>query len=465
MTVTAAIGASDMPVGRTRPNQVLAIVCAGIVLANLDLFIVNVAMPDIARDFGGTRLDDLSWVLNGYAIVYASLLVFLGRMAERYRRDRSFLLGVAIFTAASAACAGAGDVWTLVAFRLVQAAGAALMTPTSLGLLLASFPPDHRGGAVRTWTAIGGLAAAFGPVIGGMLLELSWHWIFIVNVPIGLLALVIGWRKLPEVPGHDVPHPDAWGAALVTAGVALVSFALVKATDWGWGSAGIVVSLAAGLMLLAIFVVHCLRASNPLVDPALFRIRNFTGASLVLAPFTIAFGAMLLSLVLWEQGVWGWSALKAGLAIAPGPFLVPVTSMLVAGRLIQRFGAPTTVVLGLAFFAAGCVWWAVGVQIEPNLVAAVGGIVFTGIGVGLTLPTLMGTAAAALPPSAFATGSGVVNMIRQTGMAIGVALLVAVVGAAATPADKLAAFKLAWWAMAAITAAGLVPTLLIRRKH
>jgi EmrB/QacA subfamily drug resistance transporter len=465
LTVTAAIGASDIPVGRTRPNFVLAIVCAGIVLANLDLFIVNVAMPDIARDFGGTRLDDLSWVLNGYAIVYASLLVFLGRLAERYRRDRSFLLGVAIFTAASGACALAGDVWTLVAFRLIQAAGAALMTPTSLGLLLASFPPEQRGGAVRTWTAIGGLAAAFGPVVGGVLLELSWHWIFIVNVPIGLLALVIGWRKLPDVPGHDVPRPDAWGAALVTAGVALVSFALVKATDWGWSSAGVGISLAGGLALLAIFVVHCLRAGNPLVDPALFRIRSFTGASLVLAPFTIAFGAMLLSLVLWEQGVWGWSALKAGLAIAPGPFLVPVTSMLVGGRLIQRFGAPTVVVLGLAFFAAGCVWWAVGIGIEPDLVAAVGGIIFTGIGVGLTLPTLMGTAAGSLPPSAFATGSGVVNMIRQTGMAIGVALLVAVVGASVTPAEKLAAFKLAWWAMAAITAAGLLPTPLIQRKR
>ena len=131
-----------------KPGHVLAIVCAGICLANLDLFIVNVALPDIARDFGNAGLDDLSWILNGYAIVYAALLVFFGRLAERHRRDLSFLLGIAIFTAASAACAIATDVWTLVGFRLVQAAGAALMTPTSLGLLLAVFPPDRRGSAV-----------------------------------------------------------------------------------------------------------------------------------------------------------------------------------------------------------------------------------------------------------------------------------------------------------------------------
>ncbi len=149
--------------GDATPNQVLAIVCIGMVLANLDLFIVNVGLPAVARDLKSTSLEDLSWVLNGYAITYAALLVFFGRLAERHRRDVSFLIGVGVFTLASAACAAADSVPMLVGFRVVQAAGAALMTPTSLGLLLASFPPERRGGAVRTWTAIGGLAAAIGP--------------------------------------------------------------------------------------------------------------------------------------------------------------------------------------------------------------------------------------------------------------------------------------------------------------
>ena len=182
------------------PAGVLAIVCVGIVLANLDLFIVNVGLPNIARDFTGATLEDLSWILNGYAIAYAALLVFFGRLAERYRRDRSFILGVALFTGASAACAAANSLGALVAFRVIQAAGAALMTPTSLGLLLASFPPDRRGGAVRTWAAIGGFAAALGPLVGGLLVTASWRWIFLVNVPIGLIAMAIGWWKLPEVP-------------------------------------------------------------------------------------------------------------------------------------------------------------------------------------------------------------------------------------------------------------------------
>ena len=146
------------------PNQVLAIVCVGICLANLDLFIVNVGLPNIALDFRGASLEDLSWILNAYAIAYAALLVFFGRLAERHRRDLSFLLGVGLFTVASAACAVAGNVEALIAFRVAQAAGAALMTPTSIGLLLASFPPERRASAVRTWTAIGGLAAALGTV-------------------------------------------------------------------------------------------------------------------------------------------------------------------------------------------------------------------------------------------------------------------------------------------------------------
>ena len=446
-----------------KPAHVLAIVCAGICLANLDLFIVNVALPNIAHDFGDAGLDDLSWILNGYAIVYASLLVFLGRLAERHRRDLSFLLGIAIFTAASAACAIADGVWTLVGFRLVQAAGAALMTPTSLGLLLASYPAERRAGAVRTWTAIGGLAAALGPVVGGVLLTASWRWIFIVNVPIGLAALVVGWRLLPRVPGHDVPRPDAWGAALVTVGVAALTFALVKVNDWGFSSPGIGLSFAVAVIFLGSFVVHCLRAKNPLVEPGLFRIRPFVGASLAMLPFAVAFGAMLLSIVLWEQGTWGWSPLKSGLAIAPGPLLVPTVSLLIAGRLIQRFGPAPVVAAGLLSFAAGGVWWAIAASLEPSYATVIGGMALIGAGTGLALPTMMGTATGALPASAFATGSGVVNMIRQTGMALGVAALVAVIGTPGSPVERLVAFRHAWWAMAAIVALGLIPALLLRR--
>ncbi len=447
------------------PGLVLAIVCVGIILANLDLFIVNVGLPNIGRDFQDATLEDLSWILNGYAIAYAALLVFFGRLAERHRRDRSFILGIGLFTAASAACAAAGSVAELVAFRVLQAAGAALMTPTSLGLLLASFPPARRGFAVRTWAAIGGFAAALGPLVGGVLITASWRWIFLVNVPIGLAAMVIGWWRLPAVPGHHVPRPSLWAALLVTAGIGVLTFGIIKVNDWGWRSPGILACALVAAACLALFVRHCTRSDNPFVDPALFRIRPFTGATLVMAPYSVAFGAMLFSIAVWEQSAWGWSALRTGLAIAPGPLLVPITSLLLAGRLIARFGAAPVITAGIVLFAAGLSVWAGFIGLEPSFGLVVLGMAPAGVGVGLTFPTLMGVGTSSLPPSSFATGSGVINMIRQAALAVGVAIFVAVVASPDSPAARLAAFHRGWWLMAAITALSLVPTLVFIRAR
>jgi EmrB/QacA subfamily drug resistance transporter len=439
------------------PTEILIIVCAGVVLASLDLFIVNVALPQIARDLNAPNLAELSWVLNAYAIVYASLLVFFGRLADRYRRDRAFLLGVAVFTLASAACAASSSVGMLIAFRVVQAAGAALLTPTSLSLVLASHEPHRRQGAVRAWTAVGGVAAAIGPVIGGLLVTASWRWVFLVNVPIGLITMAVAWRRLPRVDGHDIERPDTLGVVLSAAWVGLLTFGLVEGPDWGWASGSVDAVLAASAVLLALFVLHCRRSRTPLVDPELFRSRQFTGASVVAVFFSAAFGAMLLSVVLWEQDAWHWSALRSGLGIAPGPLMVPVMSFLVAGHLIRRYGAALVISLGSLAFAAGTAWWALAVTSIPDYASGiVGGMLLTGAGVGLTLPTVMATAAGSLPPHAFATGSAVVNMIRQAGLAIGVAVLIAVLGQGAT---SLTAFQHGWWVIAALSAAGIIPAL------
>ena len=437
------------------PGVVLAIVSAGVVLASLDLFIVNVALPDIARDFGTRGLGSLSWVLNAYAIVYAALLVLFGRLADRYSRELGFLAGVALFTVASAACGAATSVPMLVGFRVVQAAGAALLTPTSLGLVLATTTPDRRHGAVRAWTAIGGLAAALGPVVGGLLVQASWRLVFLVNVPIGIAALLAGWRLLPHVPGHPGPRPDALGAGLVTGGVAALTLGLVEGGSWGWGSLRTVAVLALAAGALALFVAHCARARSPLVDRTLFRARTFSGASAVSLLFSAAFGAMLLSVVLWEQDVWGWSALQTGLAIAPGPLMVPLFSFLVAGRLIARFGPAPVIAAGSATFAAGIAWWALAAGPHPDYAAdMLGGMLLTGVGVGLTLPTLIATATSSLPAASFATGSAVVNMLRQVGLAVGVAILIAVLGAQRSPAATVEAFQRGWWVAAAIAMAG-----------
>lgn len=454
--------AADTPTaGNVAPRRILVIVCAGVVMASLDLFIVNVALPQIAADLRESSLGMLSWVLNGYAIIYAALLVLAGRLADQRNRKSGFLLGVAIFTAGSAACGFAASVPMLIAFRLVQAAGAALLTPTSLGLVLASYPAERRGSAVRAWTAAGGMAAALGPVIGGLLVTASWRWVFFVNVPIGLAALVIGWRQLPDVPGHPGPRPDELSALLVTAGVGGLTLGLVRGGDWGWGSALTIAVLAGSVLVLGLFALRCLRHHNPLIEPGLFRVRSFSGASVATLLFSVSFGAMLLSVVLWMQDAWGWSALTTGLGVAPGPIMVPLFSFLVTGRLLARYGPAVVIGLGAAVFSAGILWWALAVQLHPNYLEILPGMLVTGIGVGLTLPSLMSTAASSLPPPSFATGSAVVNMLRQLGFAVGVAMLVAVLGSPHRAGAELEAFRHGWYATAGVgLAAALAATWL-----
>ncbi len=435
------------------PALVLVIVCAGVVLASLDLFIVNVALPSIARDLHQQSLSTLSWVLNGYAIVYAALLVLLGRISEGRNRDNDFLLGVLIFTLSSAACGMAPSLGALIGFRLVQAFGAALMTPTSLGLILATSAPEKRQSSVRAWAAVGGAAAALGPVFGGLLVAVGWRWVFFINVPVGLLALAVGWRRLPRVAGHPgVPRPDALGALLVTFGIGALTLGLVQGNSWGWGSVRVLVALIAGVLLIGGFVLHTGRHHNPLIDPKLFRIQAFRGASAVSLFFSIAFGAMLLSIVLWMQNVWGWSALHTGLAFAPGPLMVPIFSFLLAGRLIARFGPGRVIFGGSLIYTGGVVWWALRAGLHPDYLGQVlPGTLMTGIGVGLTLPTFISTGSAALPPASFATGSAVINMLRQVGLAIGVAVFVAVLGAPHTGPGTLHGYQHAWLVIAAFS--------------
>ena len=459
------------PPGRFAP--VFAVVTAGIAMVNLDLFIVNVALPSIGRAFGGADLASLSWVLNAYAIVFAALLVPAGRAADLIGRRTAFLAGVVVFALASAACAAATDVWTLVAARIVQAAGGALLVPASLGLLLAAAPPAKRTGAIRGWTSVGGAAAALGPVLGGALVAVNWRWVFLVNVPVAAAALVASLRVLPAERGEadadnskrrgsaaDTARPDTLGAVMFTVAIGALALALVKSDAWGWGSARVIGLIAAAAALIALFARRSARHPAPVIEPHLLRRPAFSTATAANVVFGTAFGAMLLLVTLWCQDVWGWSALRTGLAVAPGPLLVPFLAV-GAGPLARRVGPGPVAAAGCAIYAAGCVFWHQELSLQPDYVAhMLPGMLMTGTGVGLTLPTLVSAAVSAVPPHRFATGSGVVTMARQVGIVLGVAILVTVLG----HPFSLAAFQRATLVIAAIAATAGLTALLLTRK-
>ena len=321
-------------------------------------------------------------------------------------------------------------------------AGAAPLTPASLSLVLATAPDERRHSSVRAWTAVGGLAAALGPVVGGLLVAVDWRWVFLVNVPIGLGALYVGWRRLPNVPGHPVPRPDALGAGLLSAGVA--AHPRAGAGRGGWDSTATLGTLGISAALVTVFVGHCLRARNPLVEPALFRAGGFAGSSIVMTLFSVSFGAMLLSLVLWMQDVWGWSALATGLAVAGaahGPAVLlprrgPAHRALRPGA--GRDGGHDHLRRGPRLVGGRRAGRA-GLRRHPPRRDAPDGHrrradAADAHGHG-------GGVAAAL---AFATGSAVVNMLRQVGLALGVALLVALLGRPESSDAALTAFRTGW---------------------
>src|SRR3954447_5562004 len=437
-----------------RPGAVLAVLSAAAFMASLDLFIVNVAFEDIGRDFHGVSLSDLSWVLNGYAIVYAALLVPLGRLADRFGRKPGFLLGLAIFTAASFACALATGPWMLVGFRTLQAVGAALLTPTSLGLLVSATPPERRVRAVRIWAATGALAAAVGPAVGGVLVEASWRWVFLVNLPIGVAALLFAARVVPD--SRDVRAgriPDLLGAGVLAVAVGALALGLVQGPEWGWASPGVALALGVAVGGIGVFWFRSTRHPMPVVEPALLKVPAFAWSNATSMLFSVAFAANLLLAILWMQQVWGYSAIRTGLAIAPGPLMVPIFAAVAQG-ISGRVPVGRIAALGCLLVGAGSVLVLASVGASPDYATELlPGWLLGGVGVGFALPTILSAATSDLPLDRSATGSAVVNMSRQVGTVLGVAILVALLGRPKGFDEAHAAFQRVWLAVAVFSLA------------
>jgi EmrB/QacA subfamily drug resistance transporter len=444
--------------------RVLVIVSVATLVASLDLFIVNIAFPSIKHDFAGTSDATLSWVLSAYAIVMAALLVPAGRLADLLGRKRLFMGGLITFVGASALCAAAPGPGWLIAARIIQAAGGAILMPTSLALLLAEFPPKQRALAVAVWSATGAVAAAAGPPVGGLLVQASWRWVFLVNLPIGLVTAVLAARVLSESRDPDGKRfPDLAGAALLVLASSALMLAIVQGQSWGWTSVRVLGLLVASGVLTAAFLYRSLRHGAPVLELGLFRSRAFSAANIASTLFFAAFGAMLLSNVLFLTRVWHEDILTAGLQISPGPIMA--AAFAVPGSILSgRYGQRAIATMGALLFASGGVWWLTHVGLEPQYATEVlPGMLLGGAGVGFVIPTLASAVAAALPPARFATGSAIYGMTRQFGIALGVAVLIAVLG---TPQRQiLESFRSGWVVIAGIAFASAIAAFAIGRLH
>jgi EmrB/QacA subfamily drug resistance transporter len=446
-----------------RTGAAVFIACAGAFLAFLDTTIVNIAFPDISSSFSGSGRDALSWVLDGYFVVIAALLVPAGGLADRFGHKRVFLLGVAGFTASSLLCAIAPSLELLIAFRVVQGVGAALVVPTSLAIVLDSFPAERRATGVGLWGAAAAAAAAVGPTLGGALVVLAdWRLVFLVNLPLGAAVVFAGGRLLARRPPADSRLPDLPGAAMLALGLALVTLAIVEGNDWGWTAAATIGCFAASAALLAGVVARSTRHPRPIVDPELFAYSSFRIGNLGTLLFAAAFFSLILGNVLFLTGVWGYSVFHAGLATLPGPVLSTVFAG-PAGRLADRFGHRAVIVPGTLFFSAG-VMVLRSAGAEPDWVGLwLPGACLTGIGIGLAFPTLGAASVRDVPAERFATASAVNAAFRQVGAVLGTAILVAIVGTPQTLAQALSVSDGAYlFAAIASLVAGAV-TLGLRR--
>jgi EmrB/QacA subfamily drug resistance transporter len=426
-----------------RVSALVGVLALAVFMSSLDLFIVNLAFPYISRQYPGTSLSSLSWVLNAYTIVFAAVLVPAGRWADRVGRRRLFVAGLASFSAGSVLCALAPGVAALIAARVIQAAGAGVMVPASLSLLLAAVPAAGRAKALGTWSALGALGAALGPVIGGSLVQVNWRWVFWINVPVGLAAVVLAVRVVPESrdPGSR-GRPDLIGAGLLAATVGLVAFALVEAPGWGWGSASFLGLLAASVAAGAAMVARSRRHHSPVIELELLRSRTFSGAFAASILYYAGFGAFVLGAVEFLTGVWHYSAVEAGLAIAPGPLMVLPFARFAAPRLAALLDGPGRVaVIGCLVNAGAQLLWLSQIQATPDYVThLLPAQLLGGAGVGLSIPSLLGAGSMSLTPARFGTGSGILNTARQVGAVLGVAGLVAILSRI-SPADPVAAFR------------------------
>jgi len=446
---------------RTSTTWTLVIAGLAAFMTALDTLVVTTALPVLRVDLHAS-LPDLEWTVNGYNLAFATLLITGAALGDRFGRRRMFCVGLGVFTAASAASALAPTVQALIAARVFQGAGAAIVTPLTLTLITEAFPAEKRGAAIGVWGGITGLAVAAGPVVGGAVVSgIDWHWIFWLNVPIGLAVIPVAAKRLTESYG-PANTLDLRGLALAGGGVLGLTWGLVRAGAVGWTSTEVLTALIAGGALIAAFVAWEYRAPHPMIPPALFRSRPFAAANAVsFFMYAGLFGVLFLMSQLFQTAL-GYSSIETGVRLLPWT-LTPMFIAPVAGALADRYGSRPFMVLGLVLQAVGYAWIAAIVSTDPSYLEFGAAFTITGMGTSFCFPTVANAIMGSVPLRDAGIASGVNSALRELGGVVGVSVLAAVFaahGGYVSASEFVAGFTPAIWVAVGLSGIGVVAALL-----
>ena len=445
----------------------LAAVSFGLFMIMLDNTVVNVALPSVQKDLG-VGLSELQWIVTGYALSFAALMLIGGKLADAYGRRLIFVIGIVVFTAASLWCglAASGDM--LIAARVVQGAGAALMNPATLSIIAATFAAKERGMAIGIWAGVSALALAIGPLVGGLLTEhLSWHWIFFVNVPVGVLAIAASYLFITESKDETHTSLDMPGLGTSALGLFALTYGLIEANTYGWSSARIVGSFVIAAVSLVSFVVIERRRRAPMLDLSLFRSGTYAGANIAMLLVALAMFGVFFFVSLYMQNVLGYSAVQAGAAFLPLTVLIILIAP-IAGKASDRFGSRWLMTIGMVLLGVQLLYLS-QLGINSNFWDLLPGFLVGGLGMALTMTPTAAAATRAVPVHKSGVGSAVLNAMRQVGGSVGIALMGAIVAATASGRPGIegfmAGFERALVVAALIAFAGSIVAFVLVRQE
>ena len=459
-----------VPATFTGPHRkwwTLGAVAFGLFMIMLDNTVVNVALPSIQKDLGAD-LSELEWVVAGYALTFAALMLVGGKVADAYGRRLIFVVGIVVFTLASLACGLADSSEMLIAARVVQGAGAALMNPATLSIIAATFAPEQRGAAIGIWAGVSALALAIGPLVGGLLTEhLSWNWIFFVNVPFGILGIAASFLLIDE--SRDETHERLDIPGLSTSGIGLfaLTYGLIEANTYSWSSARILGAFAVAVVALVSFLLLERHQRAPMLPLELFKNRTYTGANTVVLLVALAMFGVFFFVSLYMQNILGFSAVETGAAFLPMTILIILIAP-IAGKTTDRVGSRSLMTAGMLLVSIQLLYFS-QLTAEATFWNLLPGLLIGGAGMALTMTPSAAAATRAVPVDKAGVGAAVLNAFRQVGGSLGIAVMGAIMaheaGGRRTPEAFMDGFERSLLVAAVIALAGAVVAFVLVRPH